>query len=78
MCSKRIMNIEAREVSETIRKTQLSASSVPLEACLEGEPLIDEPRGPMAWDLVLSHEYSYSFADSKGYQARVAELEARE
>jgi tetratricopeptide (TPR) repeat protein len=45
------------------------------EAWLELEPLIGEPRGPTEWDPILSYDTAHIFADSKGYQARVAQLE---
>jgi hypothetical protein len=47
------------------------------KAWLELEPLIGKPRGSTEWDLVLRYDNSYFFADSKGYQARVAQLEAQ-
>ena len=47
------------------------------EAWREFEPLIGEPRGLTEWDLFLRIDFSHFFADSKGYQARVAQLKAR-
>ena len=47
------------------------------EAWRELEPLIGKPRGPTEWDLAVDIGYSYFFKDSEGYQARVAQLEAR-
>ena len=44
------------------------------DAWLELEPLIGKPRGSTEWDLVLRYDNSYFFADSKGYQERVAKL----
>ena len=48
------------------------------EAWSELQPLIRKPRCPTEWDLALRYDISHFFADSKGYQARVARLEARE
>ena len=43
----------------------------------EFEPLIGVPGGVTQWDLALRIDYRYFLADSEGYQAMVADLEAR-
>lgn len=47
-------------------------------AWAEVQPLIRAPAGLTEWELKLHRIYEYSFGESAGYQALMAEMEARE